>query len=382
MNKRFGCFAWVACLTLALAGCGENKETRAALDKAKVLEDQQQYQEANSVLVNALEARETEVRGTTPPTDPDALAALGKKVQSDPEILKMERAQIRLYLQMERADLASGVYHDILQGSPNDSAVLDLANDPAPMIRAGVVRVLGLTENASVIPALIKATTDSDKEVRRAAVAALGSLKDPQTIDPLISSLKDSYWFARSAAADSLGQQGDPRAIKPLLDAIADDDSDVESSAGNALLLLSQVKGASAEDFANRLNDPNAKIARISAICLASMKDARAVPYLQKQVASTDLQTRLLAIKALGQCGDPSVLPILRQTLKDPDINVRGWSIIGLGVLKDKESLPALTAMETDPQESDKIHDAAKGAVEHITGVTPAAPDQTPSANP
>ena len=46
------------------------------------------------------------------------------------------------------------------------------------------MRVLGLTENPAVIPALVAATRDGDKEVRRAAVAALGSIKDPQTIDP------------------------------------------------------------------------------------------------------------------------------------------------------------------------------------------------------
>lgn len=381
MNMRLGRFVWVTCLTLTLAGCGENKETKAALDKAKALADQQQYQEANSVLVDALQARETEVRGTTPPTDPDALTALGKKVQADPEILKMERSQIRLYLQMERADLASVVYQDILAGSPNDSVILDIVNDPTPLIRSGAVRVLGLTEKPAMVPALVKASQDPDKEVRRAAVAALGSIKDPQTIDPLIASLKDSYWFTRSAAADSLRQQGDPRAIKALLDAISDEDTDVESSAGNALLALCLVHGASAEDFAARLNDPNPKIARVCALCLASMKDARAVPFLLKQVASTDLQTRLLAIQALGKCGDPSALPTLRQTLKDPDINVRGFSIMSLGYLMDKDSVPELTALETDPKESDKIHAAAKAAVDHITGVPPAAA-AAPSANP
>ena len=131
MNKRFGRLAGVACLSLAFAGCGGNKETSTALDKAKALQDQQLYPAANTVLVDALQARETEVRGATPPTDPDSAAALRKKVQTDPEMLKMERVQIRLYLQMERADLASGVYQDILAGSPGDSVVMDIANDPS-----------------------------------------------------------------------------------------------------------------------------------------------------------------------------------------------------------------------------------------------------------
>ena len=50
------------------------------------------------------------------PTDSLGIDDLTKKIQADPEILKMERAQIPLYLYLERPDLASAVYADILGG--------------------------------------------------------------------------------------------------------------------------------------------------------------------------------------------------------------------------------------------------------------------------
>jgi HEAT repeat protein len=368
----------VACAALPLAGCGhrESKETTDALQQASALEDQKQYQDANSVLIDALRVRETKIRPATPPTDQSDLDAQTKQVESDPEILKMERAQVLIYLHLERADLAWAVYKDILSGNPDDSVVYDTLKDKDPLIRTGGVRVLGLAGKPDAIPALAAATKDEDKDVRRAAVAALGSITDPATVEPLLAALKDSYWFVRSEAAESLGQEKDARAVNSLIDAVADEDSTVESSAETALLQLCQAPGVSPDDFASRLNDPNPKIVIISAYSLALMKDRRAIPVLLKLAAAPDLTTRLQATKGLGETGDPSVIPTLRQSLNDPDVNMRGWSITGLGNLKDEGSLSALRAIAADASQPPKIQAAAAAAVNQITGqdATPASP--------
>jgi len=361
----------VVCATAALTGCG-NKETKEALQKAKALEDQKQFQDANSVLVQALQAREAKIRAENPPTtDQASIDALNKKIQSDSEFLKMERAQVVIYLHLERADLASVVYADILHATPGDSVVADTLKDKDVVIRTGAVRVLGLEGKPDAIPALVTATKDDDKDVRRAAVSALGSIKDPATLDPLVAALKDSYWFVRSEAAEALGREKDQRAIKPLLDAVIDEDSNVESSAESSLLVLSQASNANADEFANRLNDPNQKIVMISAVCLAVMHDPRSVPVLIKLSSSSDLTTRLQALKGLGETGDPSAIPILRKTLTETDVNVRGWSIIGLGNLKDQGSLATLQAIAADPTQSSKIRAAANASVSNITGQAP-----------
>src|ERR1019366_7524049 len=93
MNKCFWRLVLVAGTAVILAGCG-NKETKEALQKAGALEDQKQYQDANNVLVEALRARETKIRADAgAPPDQAASDVLNKKVQSDPEILKLERGQ-------------------------------------------------------------------------------------------------------------------------------------------------------------------------------------------------------------------------------------------------------------------------------------------------
>jgi HEAT repeat protein len=379
MNKCFWRLVLAAGTAVILAGCG-NKETKEALGKAAALEDQKQYQDANNILVDALQARETKIRADAgTPADQAAADALSKKVEADLEILKMERAQIPLYLHMERADMASAVYADILSGNPGDSVVYDTLRDKDPEIRTGAVRILGLTGKPDAIDALTGATKDQDQDVRRAAIVALGTIKDPRTVGPLIDALKDSYWDARSEAANALGQERDGRAVEPLLNAVTDSDSTVESSAETALLFLSTGPGTPAappDDFASRLNDPNPKLVLISAVCLAILQDPRSVPVLLKLVSSPDLTTRLDAVKGLGEAGDPSVIPMLRQTLKDPDVNMRGWSIIGLGNLKDEGSLDDLRAIAADPNEPPSIKAAAEAAINHIS--PPTTPTDAP----
>lgn len=382
MNKCFWRVAALTCTTVLLVGCG-NKQTRDALQKAQDLAGQKdpQYQDANKVLLDALHAREAEVRAQLPTaTDQASNEAALQKVLSDPEILKMEKAQIPLYIRLERPDLAAAIYSDILSGHAGDTVVYDELSDKDPVIRQGAVKIIGLAQkpdaiDPKAIDALTTATKDSDQDVRRAAVEALGTISDPRVTAPLIAALKDSYWFVRSEAANALGQQHDPMAIKPLLDTVGDSDQTVQESAETALLFLCRAQGAQTDDFASRLGDSNPKLVLISAVCLGVMRDPRSIPVLESLLTSTDTTTKLDALKALGETGDPSVIPVLRQTLKDPDVNMRGWSIIGLGNLKDLGSIADLTVMANDPAEPPSIQRAAAAALRHISenGTTPSA---------
>jgi HEAT repeat protein len=384
MNKSFWRVALMACSAVLLAACG-NKETQQALDKSSDLVKQKQYSGANDVLVLALQAREAKIRAAAGnPADEAAAEALKKKVLADSEILKMERAQVPLYLQWDRADLASAVYGDVLTGDPDDTTVFTLQQNPDKDIRKRAVQVLGLVADpgspnlAKIVSALVASTKDSDQDVRRAAVAALGAIKDPSVVEPLIGELKDSYWFARSEAADALGAKNDARAVGPLLDAVADSDKTVSTAAHDALVDLADAKAPAvkADDFAPRLNDADGRVSMTAAECMGLLKDARAVPVLLKLVTSDDPDVRLNAVKGLGEAGDRSALPTLRETLKDPDLNMRGWSIIGLGKLRDEDSLMDLEHIASDETEPQAIRDAASASVDEIKQSLP--PVETP----
>jgi HEAT repeat protein len=381
MKKSFRRLALAACGAMALAGCG-NKETRQALDKASDLEKQQQFADANAVLVDALQAREAKIRAAAGSSaDSDALK---QKVESDSEILKLERAWVGLYLHWERIDRAASVYGDILTGDPGDTSITDFLGDPDKDIRARAVQVLGLVADPKspnlgrIIDALVSAAKDSDAGVRAAAVDALGATKDPRAFDAIVGKLSDSDWNVRFEVVDALSRLRDERVIAPLLTAAGDADAAVRDSAHENLETI--VSGddtfAKPDDFAGRLEDPNPYVVMSAAECLGLLRDKRAVPVLMKLLSSNNPDARLDAVKALGEAGDRSALPALRQMLNDPDPNLRGWSIIGLGKLKDGDSIIDLEHIATDDTQPAKIRDAAAASVDEIKGALP--PLETP----
>lgn len=382
MRRRFCRDVLLACTLLALAGCS-TRETKQALAQADTLAGQQKYEDANDVLIEALRAREAKIRANNEvPTKQAEIDALTKKVQADPEILKMERAQIPLYLHLDRSDLAAAVYGDILAGHPDDPVLANLLKDKDAKIRTSAARTLGLTNKPEAVDPLIGAAGDVDSNVRSEAVAALGLIQSPKAVPTLIHALNDSYWLVRSEAADALGREKAADAILPLLDTVSDPDTNVESSAETALVTLCQAPGVTAATFAPHLNDANPKIVMISAICLAVLKDPRATPVLIKLAASPDVSTRLHAVKGLGETGDPSVIPTLRQTLHDPEVNVRGWSIIGLQNLKDTGSIAALKALSTDPTQTPRIREFASTAAKQLSALTASDASTAPAPAP
>lgn len=369
----------LACTLLAIVGCS-TRETKQALSKADDLAAQGRYDEANTVLIEALRAREAKIRtgSEDPGTDPEKIKALTKKVQSDSEILKMERAQMPLYLHLGESYQVAAVYADITAGNPNDASIADLLNEKDAKMRLSAVRALGLVGGAPVIDPLTTAAKDSDQDVRSEAVSSLGQIKDPKVVPTLISALKDSYWFVRSQAAEGLERDKDISAIPPLLDAASDPDDNVEGAAENALANLCLQPGVSVDTFAAHLADKNPKTEMISAICLAIMKDKRATPILIQMASSPDVPTRLHAVKGLGETGDPSVVPTLRTTLKDPEVNVRGWSIIGLDNLKDTGSIDALRALANDSTQTVHIREFANQAANHLNSLNSDAASSAP----
>jgi HEAT repeat protein len=379
MKKSFWRAALVACGAMSLAACG-NKETKSALDKTSDLEKQEQFADANTVLVDALQARETEIRTAAGnPSDPAAADALKKKVAADSEILKLERAWVGLYLHWNRTDMAASVYGDILTGDPDDTSMNDFLHDPDKDLRKRAVEVLGLAADPKspnldkTIDTLVSATKDSDPTVRAAAIDALGATKDPRVFQPVVDSLKDSDWNVRFEVVDALSQLHDERVIAPLLDAAGDSDKSVRTSAHDNLEGIASAGDtvAKADDFAARLNDPNPSVEMTAAECLGLLRDARAVPVLMKLIASTDPEVKLNAVKGLGEAGDRTALPMLRQLLTDPDLNMRGWGIIGLGKLKDEDSLMDLEHIATDDTQPASIRTAAEASVEEIRSSLP-----------
>lgn len=78
------------------------------------------------------------------------------------------------------------------------------AKETAPLLRAGLVDVLGKLGTPQALLPLTVALTDSHSAVRARASAALGRVGHPSSIQPLIAALSDSVFAVRIRAAYSL----------------------------------------------------------------------------------------------------------------------------------------------------------------------------------
>ena len=182
-----------------------------------------------------------------------------------------------------------------------------------------------------------------EKSVRALVAAALAEAADPSTVEPLIKLLNDEDIEVVRQAAAGLGRTGDPRAGEPLfailqkkpgmrqsvLDAIARSTSAPDiaklitstTSVDLKRSLLSMLRESHdprvADTFASMVGDADADIRETSALALAELGDARAIPPLLELIKSEDRTTALDALDALALVAKPQVADALIPMLKD-----------------------------------------------------------------
>lgn len=196
--------------------------------------------------------------------------------------------------------------------------------------------------------------------IREAGVIVLQSWQDSAYIFEVLPLLKDSSSSVRMTAAKSLDQMGwtavteeeialqcvamqDWRRCRdlkpavlfaPLLEAVKDEDADVRAAASDMLLEL---------DWKPKNPEQQAQLCVMKRDWEGCAKlGPVAVPALIRELNSTDLDTRLAIIDALGQIGDDRATPALGKLIKDEDQEVRYAVVTNLGLLHSKNTIEKL----------------------------------------
>ncbi len=156
---------------------------------------------------------------------------------------------------------------------------------------SGVLSALGVAfshnPNPKAIPALLMLRKHKSAAVREGVVFGLITLIDPRAIAAEIELSRDRNKSIRDWATFALGSQIDTN-TRDIRDALA-----------------------------ARLNDSDCDTSAEAAVGLARRKDSRAIPFIVKNLTSTNLSS--LYLEAAEESGDPRFLPILRKLLNDPD---------------------------------------------------------------
>jgi HEAT repeat protein len=182
---------------------------------------------------------------------------------------------------------------------PDIREFLAFLGDPAPIVRAEMVRWLGYKDEAFALPhllalaldedslvrwrvveelhqfpgdesisTLVKATSDLDPDVRASALRGLGRHRYPLRLDLLLSHVEDPSTEVRKTVAQCLESLASPELL-PALEKLSEDETH-PATRRSALRSLEQIPGAEAELLITRmLRDPVQMVAKAAKKILA-----------------------------------------------------------------------------------------------------------------
>jgi HEAT repeat protein len=166
------------------------------------------------------------------------------------------------------------------------------------MSRAGDIRRLGTAATpAEVVPLLIAASRDRDRDVREAAMYALDKL-DLDTTDHLSVGLGDDDEWVRLRAAVGMGRRGDDRGLDVLRVATRSDDHDAALLAVEGLGALEQ-EDALVQIITHPAESPPLREAAINA--LRQHLSPRSTAALKQAAQDSNRFVRRAARRVLGK---------------------------------------------------------------------------------
>ncbi len=206
-----------------------------------------------------------------------------------------------------------------LRGAGVGEAMSKLLDDPDPAFRAGILGVLAVRADKTMIPAMLKAARDSDRAVRGAAVKGLEVVAARAELPALVSLLLETKDVGELAGLE--------RALSAA--AVRVDDRNIR--AAPIIAALPRAHAA-------------AKVRLIT--LLGRLGGAKALPAVRAELSNADADIAIAAVRALHAWPDATAAPHLLEIIKSAKNPVhrglafRGYvRMAGLGGTSAGESL-------------------------------------------
>ncbi len=126
---------------------------------------------------------------------------------------------------------AARLLENIQVDSRGKDALLAAMKDPSKLVRAAVVKTLGVLADANLIKQLISFFNDPDPRVRANTIEAISSLGDRQAIQILLPFLEDSNNRIRANAIVGISRIGQVNYVPVLQKMLADKNANMQASA-------------------------------------------------------------------------------------------------------------------------------------------------------
>lgn len=253
-----------------------------------------------------------------------------------------------------------------------------LKNDLDFDVREGAAQILGLSDEKSIVPALIESleNTESsvvirslgkvggqhvinvllrhlkstDRNILGQCAEELGNIGEPydrNIYDALLSHINNEHILVRCNAIEALCKIGRDWAVPILINSLSDEDYHVRLSAAECLNWLKA--NAAIKPLLVLLNDESDAVRHPVIDFLGQFEDKQAVEPLIEMLKVSNSYTRGLAARSLGYIGDHAALPALEQLVSQNDIApfLAGYSV--------KDAAAKAIARIKEPSKYDKF---------------------------
>jgi HEAT repeat protein len=177
---------------------------------------------------------------------------------------------------------------------------------------------LGFQRDANALAVAVAGVSNPDPLVRRVSAEILGHAPAPQAVDALVNALNDSDAPVRVAALRALARA---RAAPALLDVAArlhDPEPEVRAQAADALSHLTPYPSGLYAHLRPLMDDPNPDVSAHAAISLLRAGPSPEARNLLRYMAALgELETRVIALDALGEVGDAEAFELVATELAD-----------------------------------------------------------------
>jgi HEAT repeat protein len=260
---------------------------------------------------------------------------------------------------------AAAVQLGRIGGAEPISALMKLLRDGEPSDRHKAAYALRYSADPVMIPELLEAIHDPDRDVRRCVIGALAkcaadSDRREELQQVFIEALDDEYDQVGIAAVEGLGAQSDERAIRALVRAVLMcREQQVRAFARSA---LGKVGAAALPALREAAVTSDALVLYRVINLLGDYGDERDFPLFVSAAGHENRDVRDIAVSALWKKRVKDGVPVLLERLNEDDEGIRERAISALGAIGDPSAITALVECLNDPEIAEK----AAGALESI----------------
>lgn len=247
-------------------------------------------------------------------------------------------------------------------GASANKTLAELLADPQPNVRAQVLKELAQSPSAATVKILAEyVKTEADEDLVVHAVRAVSASKSIAAAKVLVSLAGHSSWQVRSEIVEALGKyrwigssgKMPPDAAEAIRKLLADSDSFVASKAVEAVKESRIEAQAELAAVAERM--PEIAPDALTTMATSEEGRAKAVPFLRKFTKHADAAVRAAALEALVECTQTNIAEELRAAFQDADTRVRQAAASSVSVM--------VSRAKTVPAE---IADAWRGPLENL----------------